>query len=324
MKHRAVALITVVLAFAANARAGDVTLAEALFREGKALMADGKFDQACPKLEESYEQDAATGTLLALALCLEEQGKLATAWATYSEVAARAKLEGNAEREEVARERVKALEPRLSTFTLEVPEALASNASVRHDGEIVPRVAWGSPIPANPGAHTIEVSAPGHKPWKQDFALAPEADARVIHVPLLEPEPSQPVAPSAPDDSTKARPLRIAAYASVGVSVASAALGMWFAVRSKQAFDDANELCPSFPCELTSQDYDERNDLADDGESLKTASIISFVVAGVGLGAGITLFVLSGDAESAPTQPTARVEWTPGGGLGSFTLQGSF
>ena len=49
--------------------ARDAIMAEALFREGRALMDAGNYDSACPKLAESYSQDPATGTLLALALC---------------------------------------------------------------------------------------------------------------------------------------------------------------------------------------------------------------------------------------------------------------
>jgi len=334
MKHRAVALVAALAALTANARAEDAALAEALFGEGKALMEAHQFDQACPKLEESYAQQAATGTLLALAMCREAQGKLATAWATYGSVAARAKRNGDSEREEYARERVQALEPRLSRVTIEVPEALAS-AEVRRDGEFVPASAWGTPIPTDPGPHTIEVTAAGHKPWKHDFTLAAESDAQVVRVPMLEPEqtraatptqaPLQDSAPTESADSKQKRQLRIASYAALGVSVVGAGLGTWFAVSSKNAYDDANEFCPSFPCRLTADQNDERNDLADEGKSFKTASIISFVAAGLGLGAGITLFVLSSDSsESAPGAPTAKVTWTPGGGLGSFALEGSF
>ena len=62
--------ITAVTAFASVARAqADVATAEALFREGKRLMEQKSFAAACPKLKESFAQDEATGTLLALALC---------------------------------------------------------------------------------------------------------------------------------------------------------------------------------------------------------------------------------------------------------------
>src|SRR6478752_1211600 len=79
------------------AHAGDAATAEALFRDGRALMEAGNYKDACPKLEESYAQDPATGTLLALGICQEHVGKTASAWATYSEVATRAKRDGRAD-----------------------------------------------------------------------------------------------------------------------------------------------------------------------------------------------------------------------------------
>ena len=94
----------------ALAAAGDTTLAEGLFREGKALMQAKDYAQACPKLAESLRQDAATGTQLALALCQEKQGLLASAWTNFSSVASNARREGRPDREKVARERAAALE----------------------------------------------------------------------------------------------------------------------------------------------------------------------------------------------------------------------
>jgi hypothetical protein len=63
------------ITFASQADAGDVATAEALFREGRALMDMGDFVAACPKLAESHAQDPATGTLLALAVCQEGAGQ---------------------------------------------------------------------------------------------------------------------------------------------------------------------------------------------------------------------------------------------------------
>src|SRR5207244_2156613 len=130
---------------------------------GKALMAQGDYARACPKLQESYNQDPATGTLLALGLCQEQRGALASAWTIYSQVASRAHAEGRSDREQAARERVTALTPRLSKLIVQVPPQVAAlpGLIVRRDGQPLAAAAWGSAVPADAGEHVIEVSADG-------------------------------------------------------------------------------------------------------------------------------------------------------------------
>ena len=85
------ALGVVLLVGAASAQPRDVTRADALFREGRALMKKGDYATACPKLEESYRLDPAAGTGINLGDCFEKQGKVASALLAYQ--AARALLQ---------------------------------------------------------------------------------------------------------------------------------------------------------------------------------------------------------------------------------------
>ena len=81
----------------------------------------GDAHAACPKLTESLRLDRATGTLLALAMCHEVDGHLASAWTEYLEVIARAKRDGRPDREEAARQYAHALEARLSMLDIHSP-----------------------------------------------------------------------------------------------------------------------------------------------------------------------------------------------------------
>src|SRR5688572_1623106 len=84
--------------------ANDKAAAEVLFEQGRALLLEGKVDQACPKLSESLRLDRGIGTMLFLAECWQRMGKTASAWAQFREAEIVAGQEKDA-REKVAHER---------------------------------------------------------------------------------------------------------------------------------------------------------------------------------------------------------------------------
>src|SRR5689334_6286435 len=76
---------------------GDVETARALFRSGRGLVAEGKYEQACPKFEQSLKLDPGLGTKFNLADCYEHLGKTATARTLFLEVAALARQAGQSD-----------------------------------------------------------------------------------------------------------------------------------------------------------------------------------------------------------------------------------
>src|SRR5882757_7685464 len=95
----------------ARAQSADKATAEVLFNQGRALLAEGKLAEACPKLAESLRLDTGIGTMLYLAECYERSGKTASAWAEFREAQATASKEGDA-REHIAKDRADLLEPK--------------------------------------------------------------------------------------------------------------------------------------------------------------------------------------------------------------------
>jgi hypothetical protein len=178
----------------------------------------------------------------------------------------------------------------------------------------------GAVIGLHPGRHRITARLAGRKDAVWEIELSPKQHQS--HVFELEgaasPATSAPTA-SVASDAPRGNALRIGSYVALGVGVVGVGAGTFFALSAKKHYDDGNELCPSFPCELTTEQNEDREDFGDKGDTAKTLSLVSFIVGGVGLGTGVTLFVLSNKQER-PEQ--ARVE--PFLGLGSAGVRGSF
>jgi hypothetical protein len=313
------------LLFASAAHAGDATLAETLFREGKALMEAKNYAAACPKLGESYRQDPATGTLLALAMCQEREGKLASAWATYHAVVGRAEREGRRDRAEAAERRAKALEPRLSYLTVDVPQDVAAvrGLVVERDGVPLPQAAWGSAMPTDPGSHVVEVSADERVPFRQTVEIAAEAAREVVRIPMLEPAPGSgpeaaavPLAPAAtgapvpvpvPKPAQNPGPPADRAEAPsslplVGLIVGSAGLvslgvGTAFGIKAKNLDDQAREN----GCDQATGYCSTDAALADsqDARTAGNTATALFIVGGALVATGATLYLVGSAKDSS-------------------------
>ena len=163
--------------------APELPIAQALFEEARVLMAAGRYDEACAKLGESQRLDRASGTLLNLAVCHERQGKTATAWAEYNDVVAGARSEGNSDRQRIAEQQIRELEPRLCHLSIVSGGATEVGAlAVTIDGLQLTAAAWGAAIPLDPGAHEVSVALKGKKPWTGKVTLAGDHASTVLTV----------------------------------------------------------------------------------------------------------------------------------------------
>ena len=100
----AAALCVCLLPGIATAQSTNKAAADALFNEGKRLMGEGKFAEACPKFKDSQAADPAVGTQLNLARCYKKAGLTASAWSEYRSAAAAARTAGQSKREEFCEE----------------------------------------------------------------------------------------------------------------------------------------------------------------------------------------------------------------------------
>lgn len=310
------ASLVALLATASTARADTSTevIAEELFREGKRLMGEGRFAEACPKLAESQRLDPGGGTLLALGLCHEGEGRTASAWAELKDARSAARREGRKDRIEVVDARLAALEPRLARIRVKVPDGVANDASlvIRLDGLDYPRAAWGISLPVDPGRHVVEATATRHAPLRIDVYVPDEprtTDVEVAElaevVPLVElPAPAAPkepatgtLAPNPQASSTDHRPRwALPASAATGAAgLGALTVGIGFAIRAASLAADADTVCPSSECASPGAIKTSR----DAGTSADVATV-AFAFSGTLVAASIVLYVVSRAQRDSP------------------------
>jgi hypothetical protein len=260
----------------------DSAPADALFQEGKRLMDEQRFAEACPRLTDSQRLDPAGGTAIAVAVCNESLGKLATAWSSFHEAMAMAKRDGRKDREKRARDGIAALEPRLPRLTITVEGDPA--VSVRRDGNEVPPTAWGTPVPVDPGEHVIEADAAGKQRWTQRVVVV-EGESKSITVaslaaaaPLVRPTPST--------------AQRTAGWAVGGVGVAGILTGTVAGAIAYSKARSANDRCPGTDC----TDAGAVNDSHAAGRAA-VVSNVGFAVGAVGVLTGVVLLVTAAKAD---------------------------
>ena len=243
-------LVTLAAESPTFAQGQDSAASETLFRDGKRLLDQKDYERACPKLAESFRLEPATGTLLALAMCHEGQGRIATAWAEYADAAARARREGRPDREQAAREWAGALESRLSTMTISVSDAAAKTAGleVKRDGVVVGTGAWGTAVPVDPGEHVIEAVAPGKKPWTRTVAVRAASSRETLMVPALEDvSRSQPL--PVEEGKRGISPLQQTGLVFGGLGVVALGVGTFYGLQAIRKNDNSKAGCDDTGCD---------------------------------------------------------------------------
>jgi hypothetical protein len=286
----------------------DVATAQALFDDGKRLMQAGSFEEGCPKLVESQRLDPGGGTLLAIALCHEGQGRTATAWADFNVALGQARKDGRSDREATALEHIKALEPKLARVRVTVLQRTSGLEIVR-DGASVGDAQWGTAIPVDPGEHLFSARAPGKQPWSATVMVQGAGQVVDVRVPPLADAPAARAAPSpaaapvpapadgAPKSTAATSPTTSASstddgnaqrtwgIVAGGVGVVATTLGAVFGLSASSKWSNAENACPGGRCR-SPQDAE----LGEDAGTAADVSTIAFTVGAIGLVSGAVLY----------------------------------
>jgi hypothetical protein len=334
----------------------DLRKADQLFRSAKERLAQEDYARACPMLAESFKLDPATGTLLALAICHERQGKLGSAFHEYNQVVARCKNEARPDREQAARDRALALEARLSTLTVKTSNVSDVEAlEVRINGARLDRTRLDKALAVDGGTQVIEASAQGKKPWRADVHVAKSVEAKIVVIPALDDvsapkanmtreelpvvpaqatlaqAPPPPVREASPTPATSAHPTdqstgltatQWVGLGTIGAGVIALGAGTFFTARAISRNSESSKGCIGDVCTALARQA------RIDARAAGNAATIAFVTGGALAVAGVSMYLLgqrsSPTPSAATTQPAfAATPWAAPHEIGA-TLHGSF
>lgn len=313
--------------------------AEDLFQRAKALMAQSRYREACPLLAESYRLAGGGGTLQNLAVCHEEEGKVAFAYNRFVELRALSLKANRQDRVKLAEEHLAKLKDRLSRLEIHFVGGKAPGTTVFIDGDAYGETSWEAGILVNTGTRTVRVEAPGKKPLELKKKIEDEGKTERLDVPKLEdlpvtkaPPPGPAAGPSleALDRVAGQRALRTTGFVIGGLGIATGIAGGIFgvlAITKNQAaadvcadtgdpakvnagpFDDGKPIRAGGGCfapregDRPSADLSNSNALRDDARTFANVANVLVPVGVVALGVGAYLVIRGSQTAEPPKKP---------------------
>jgi hypothetical protein len=282
-------------------------------------MTEGKFAQACEKFEGSLELDAALGTMLRLADCYDRIGRTASAWALFQDAASLAQSRGEADRRQMANDRVADLEPRLSRVKLQNdPRNAGLSLTIRIGDGNVPRTSLDAPLPLDPGTERVEVSAAGHRPFQTTIEVASGPSLQTLVLPALElirVPASAAVGASGRDEpvSNAGTTQRTLGWVTGGAGLLALGAGGFFAYRAHAVNNESLAHCrpeDDSACDATGVEQRKR------AQGLATAAGVTAIAGGALIAGGVVL-VLTAPSNKSKTDAHSNLRLT-----GSANAQG--
>lgn len=297
----AVVAAVVTLSSASTVRSQPSTTAvaaEELFREGRTLLEQRRFTEACAKLDASEKLEPAVGTMFSLGECYEAQSRLASAWFAYRGAAALAAGRSD-ERRALAQKQADAIEPQLAHVTIRFADP-TSRAGISLDGDPIVHDALGTPLPVDPGSHRVESGA--------SWSTVVQVPSNGVTVEIAIPAETPPAPPPVPRRSREggSHVQRTLGLGALGGGVATLAVGAIFGLQAIVKGRDANRTCPVADCSNAGAVHE--NDVAKTYADVSTALIpIGAVLAAAG---GVLLLTSRSSVETTVAPGTARIDVT--------------
>lgn len=316
------------VAHAEEDSATETAAARTLAVDGLKLAQAGKCQEAIPKLERAEKLHHSAIVLSRLGECQVSEGKLVEGTEMLRKVL-REPLPANpspalSKAYERAQTVLDSAKPKIAGLTVSIAVPPGAELRLTVDGSVVANTLVDSELPADPGDHVVEASAPGYlkasarvtlgSADKKTVTLKLEADPNAP-APAVNPGPeanpgtaqqAAPVAAAAavapPPEAPHKSPNRVPAFISWGVGLAGVGVGTAFGVMAMKDKQNLEGQCPNNSCPPS------RSGDVDSAKQKGNISTIAFAVGGAGLVLGTVLYFTLGSSssESHASSPPAR------------------
>ncbi|GEM_PF-2264292 len=146
-------VVAVLVSLASPAIAEDLEKAQELFEQGRALVGENKYKEACPLFEQALGLGAGIGTELNLALCWAKIGRLIDSQKLLATLVKKTTDPSMIKAHQVAEQNLAEVTDRMPKLQIE-RGSLSASTTIYLDGTEL--VDTSEPIPVDPGTHEIE------------------------------------------------------------------------------------------------------------------------------------------------------------------------
>jgi hypothetical protein len=358
--HRAllssfVALTALLCAHVAHADgdpdAAETAAARTLAVDGVKLALADRCDEALDKLDRAEKLKHSPIVLRHLGECQVKLGR----WVEGSESLRKLLREPQPEDAspsleqayESAATTLRDVKPRIPSMKIVVSAPRDAAVVVRVDGNVVADSVVGVALPADPGDHVVDVTAPGFLAATSSVKLAPSSN-HTVALELKRDPSARPATKGAPTEphaavasaasKSAARPKQPApaestsstgktlGYVSYGVAALGLGVGVFFGQSAMKDEDALSKSCPNHVCS------EEDRDSLKFAQQKGTIATIGFVTAGAGVALGTVLLLTapssssSASAKAGQSRQSASTAFRPRAkiGLGNVTLATDF
>ncbi len=318
------------------ASADQKATAQTQYEQGVAAYKSGKYADAASFFGRSYNVVASPNSHIMYARALRESGKLDAAYEEFAIAQAEAaeaaehlpKYAVTAQAAEMERHD---LLKRVAALSLEVvgePSKVTLYVGTRE----VPRDRWRA-VAVAPGSVDVTARLPGgHRIWqsvearvgsvvrvKLDVAAEALASSELPTLPPpvhhdAGPQPPGPTGPPGAGPAPQRRSLKPYAYIAGGVGAAGLLTFVIAGSMSRSTYNDLESACPGGTCPPSEAGK------IDSGKTQQTVANVGLVIGLLGVGAGVTLFVM--DQKASSEHAARHVDLVAG--PGSMSLRGAF